>query len=290
MKKILLPVDFSVYSHNACLFAIEMAKTFGSEIHLFHSYFDRIIYTDNSFSTGLDSGTLLNEQLLDIEKNAHNDLKKLHETLSSQLEKENIKNIKIKYSLVSGEPDSTIINFCKEYKPDIIIMGSRGKNKKGILMGSVTKKIMNNSKVPVLAIPEAYSYGSISNIMYLTDFKESDELLIDKIMNLFKKLKIIIHCVHLNLYLYENNISRNKKLMKNLKKIILKKYKKENIDFKLIDSSDISHDIKVFVNKNNIDMIAFHSHKRNIFKELFTHKLTKKYLFQANIPLLSLNT
>ncbi len=287
MKKILIPVDFSEYSYNACLFAIQIAKKYGSEIHLFHSYIDRIIYTESDFSTGLVSSTLINEQLLDIEKNAQNDLKKLYKTLNSQLIKENITNIKIKYSLNSGETDSTIINFCKEYTPDIIIMGSSGKSKKGLLMGSVSKKIMNNAKIPVLAIPEIYFPTDISNILYMTDFEETDELIISKIFSLFKKLNIEIYCVHFNIF--ESKILKNEEQMEKLKSIISKKHKTENIKFKLIDSFNINQDIETFIKTNNINLIAFHSHKRNYFKELFTKKLTKKHLFHTNVPLLSLN-
>ncbi|MDZ7740254.1 MAG: universal stress protein [Bacteroidota bacterium] len=58
----------------------------------------------------------------------------------------------------------------------------------------------------------------------------------------------------------------------------------------LIDSKDISEDIENYVKENSIDLIAFLSHKRNIFKRLFTSKITKKDLFQANIPLLAFHT
>ena len=288
MKKILLPVDFSDYSYNTCLFALQIAKMFGSEIHLFHSYFDNIIYPDNSFSAGINYDITINKEFLEIEKNADKDLKKLHKTLNAQLIKENIKNVKIKYSLVSGKPDNTIIDFCKEYKPDIIIMGSRGKGNKSILLGSISKNIMNHPDVPVLAIPESYSSVSISNIMYMTDFEKPNELVIDKIINLFEKFNIKINCIHFNLN--KNKISQNIILMEQLKKNISEKHKTENISFKLIDSSDINQDIETFINNNDIDLIAFHSHKRNIFNNLFTHKLTKKYLFHTNVPLLSLNT
>ena len=288
MKKILVPVDFSEYSYNACLFALEIANIFYSEIHLIHSYIERPIFADDSFSTGITSETLINHQFYDIEKNAATDLKELYETLSSQCKVKNIKNINIEYSLLSGEPENTIISFSKNYLPDLIIMGSRGKSKKGIFMGSVSKKIMCNSKIPVLAIPESYFLSKISNIMYITDFEETDELFIDRIVTLFKKLKIKIHCVHFNLK--ENKIVHNEKQMKNLKNAISSKYNKNNIEFELIDSSDITHDVEKFVSIKHIDLIAFHSHKRNIFKDIFTQKPTMKFLYKINIPLLSLNT
>ena len=43
----------------------------------------------------------------------------------------------------------------KEYRPVIIIMGTRGKNQKDIdLIGSVTAEVIERSRVPVLAIPK----------------------------------------------------------------------------------------------------------------------------------------
>ncbi len=289
MKKILVPVDFGEYTGKTCQYALQIARKFKSEIRLFHSYFDQIIVSDSSFPTGVDTDTMLNEQLLrDIEMRAKEDIKKLRTRLVQQLKKENIKGVKVDYTLEGGEPESEIIAVSEEYKPDVIIMGSRGEGRKGILMGSVSKKVMVRAKAPVMAIPKDYDYKEISNVMYMTDFHSYDFELIEKLFKLLKDFDIHVHCVHLNLH--EDKREDNEKNMIKIKQKFNEKVKKGVLSCKLIDSSDINTDIENFVKENNIDIIAFLSQKRNLFQKLFKHEVSKKDLFQTNIPLLSFHT
>lgn len=229
---------------------------------------------------------MLNEQLLrDIELRAKEDITKLRTKLVQQLKKENIKGVKIDYTLEGGEPESEIIAISEEYKPDIIIMGSSGEGRKGILMGSVSKKVMVKAKVPVMAIPKDFDYREINNIMYMTDFHSSDFELVEKLLKLLKDFDIRVHCVHLNLH--KDKREDNEENMNQIKQKFSGEAKKDILTCKLIDSSDINTDIENFVKENNIDLIAFLSQKRNLFQKLFKHEVSKKDLFQTNIPLLS---
>lgn len=289
MKKILVPIDFSEHTEKTCQYALEIAKKYKSEIRLFHSYFDQIIVSDSSFPTGVDTDTMLNEQLLrDIEIRAKEDIKELQSRLIDQVKKDNITSVKIVFTLKGGDPESEIIDECEEYQPDLIIMGSSGKGHKSILTGSVSKKVMNNAKIPVLAIPTDYTYKQIKNVMYMTDFDGPDAELLKKLTMLLKDFDTNIHCVHLNIH--EDKRITNEEKMKAIQDNLSKDIDKEKISCQLIDSKNINEDIENFVKQNNIDLIAFLSHKRNIFKRLFTSKITKKDLFQTNIPLLAFQT
>ncbi|MCF8227839.1 MAG: universal stress protein [Bacteroidales bacterium] len=289
MKKILVPIDFSENTDRTCQYALEIAKKYSSEIRLFHSYFDQIIVSDSSFPTGVDTDTMLNEQLLrDIEQRAREDIVNLQSKLIEQLKKENIHSVKIVYTLKGGDPESEIIDECSEYKPDLIIMGSSGRGRKSILTGSVSKKIMNNANLPVLAIPQDYTFKGIRNVLYMTDFGGPDQDLLNKLMKLLQDFDIQIHCLHMNIH--DDKREENEKKMNAIKECFSEEVKSGTLSCNLVDSKDIGEDIEKYVKENNIDLIAFLSHKRNIFKRLFTSKVTKKDLFQADIPLLAFHT
>ena len=184
MKKILVPVDFSEHTEISCKYALEIAKKFNSEIRLFYSYFDQIVVTDSSFPTSVDTGTMLNEQLIhDIEVIAKNDIRELQTKVSNQIHKEHLREVKVTYTIVPGEAEFEIQQICDEYKPDLIIMGSSGKGNKDLFSGSVSRKIMNRANVPVLAIPPIPEYQEIKNVMYSTEFNVVD---IEKINELFR--------------------------------------------------------------------------------------------------------
>lgn len=287
MKKILVPVDFSEQTENACNYALQLAKKFNSEIRLFHSYFDQVIVSDSSFPTGVDTDTMLNEQLLrDIEKRAKADILELQSKMLDQIKNEGFEHkIKVVYSLEGGEPESEIINISKEYKPNLIIMGTRGKSNMGIMMGSVSKKIMNNAHIPVLAVPQNYVFKEIVEIMYMTDFKSNDSLVLEKLFNLLKGFNIKVFCLHVNLH--EKRKEENEINMNKIKSQFTSKVEAGNLSCNLIDSKDIDQCIEDFVKEKGIDLIAFVSHKRNLFQNLFRSSISKKDLFQAEIPLLA---
>ena len=61
----------------------------------------------------------------------------------------------IKYETFSeiGSPAVTILEFEKQMKPDLIVMGSRGLGLvKGVLLGSVSQYIVEQSACPVMVV------------------------------------------------------------------------------------------------------------------------------------------
>ena len=61
----------------------------------------------------------------------------------------------IKYEIFSeiGSPAVTILEFEKQMKPDLVVMGSRGLGLvKGVLLGSVSQYIIEQSACPVMVV------------------------------------------------------------------------------------------------------------------------------------------
>ena len=288
MKKILVPVDFSEHTEISCKYALEIAKKFNSEIRLFYSYFDQIVVTDSSFPTSVDTGTMLNEQLIhDIEVIAKNDIRELQTKVSNQIHKEHLKLIKVTYTIVPGEAEFEIQQICDEYKPDLIIMGSSGKGKKDLFSGSVSRKIMNRAKVPVLAIPPIPEYQEIKNVMYSTEFNDVDVEKINKLFKNFNDFNINVTCVHFNI---DGKKTDPEQEMNKLKETFKDKVEAGRLSFKIIDCENLEDDLSNFVEKNSIDIIAFISHKTNFFSRLFKHQqITKSDLFKVNIPLFAMH-
>ncbi len=61
--------------------------------------------------------------------------------------------IAYQYHIIVGDPAEMIVRFATEKQYDQIIMGPRGKGGiKGLLLGSVTNKVMQLSNIPVLLV------------------------------------------------------------------------------------------------------------------------------------------
>lgn len=57
------------------------------------------------------------------------------------------------YEILSGKPADELVDFAKEKDVDLIIMGNRGINGiKKLVMGSVSKKVLDNADCPVLVV------------------------------------------------------------------------------------------------------------------------------------------
>jgi len=72
----------------------------------------------------------------------------------NQIEREaSRRDVTLKEEIMYGNPAEEIINFMKNKKFDIIIMGRRGTSKiTGTSLGSVSNALVQNSKIPILIV------------------------------------------------------------------------------------------------------------------------------------------
>ena len=201
-NKVLIPVDFSNYSLKACEFGFNFAQNIGAEVVLLHVYFTPI------YATSLPYGDVFNYQLSD-EENVRSILQKVHADLNALSDKVKEKVASgefpdIKYTCVlrEGIPEEEVLRYTKEYRPRIIIMGTRGKSQKDIdLIGSVTAEVIERSRVPVLAIPENTPFKQFSEakrIAFITNFDQRDLIAFDSLINNLKSFKFSVSLIHLS--------------------------------------------------------------------------------------------
>lgn len=287
MKKILVPVDFSGHTEITCKYAMELAKAYSAEIHIFHTFFDQMILADTSFPDTLDMSTIYNEELMkEIFHQAERNMKELQEKLESQILKENINNVTITTSLVAGEIEHELKIVCTEYHPDMVVMGTRGKGNNINIWGKVSTFIIDHARVPVLTLPELKTFRGFKNIMFAADLNESNASTIPIILDLFKSYSIKLSVVH---FLNKSKVKDEYNQMKALQAKFAQEEKLNLIRFEMVEYEDDNQKvIDQFVTDNQIDMIAFQPHKRGLFYMIFTRNITKKNLFATNIPLLAI--
>lgn len=140
MLKILLPVDGSENS----------SKTVADFIQLLDWYKEKPEFHLLNVQYPLDGNVSSFINQVDI-KQYHQEegLKSLQNTrdLLDQA------GISYQYHIIVGDPAEMIVRFATEKQYDQIIMGPRGKGGiKGLLLGSVTNKVMQLSDIPVLLV------------------------------------------------------------------------------------------------------------------------------------------
>ncbi len=140
-KKILVPLDFGPSSEEALRMAIDLAKTFGSELTIIHVWeVPLYAYSGMEFST------------IDLLTPARDLAQKQLDEKLDALRKEgaNVRGI-----LRSGSAWSEVRSAIDELAPDLVVMGTHGRH--GLsrtFLGSVAEKIVRYSASPVLTVRE----------------------------------------------------------------------------------------------------------------------------------------
>lgn len=285
-NKVLIPVDFSNYSMKACEFGFNFAQNTGAEVVLLHVYFTPI------YSTSLPYGDIFNYQLTDDE-NMKTILQKVHAELNGLLDKIKAKissgqfpNVKYMCVLREGIPEEEILRYVKEYRPRIVIMGTRGKNQKDLdLIGSVTAEVIERSRVPVLAIPENTAFrqfSEVKHIAFLTNFDQRDLIAFDSLINSFNSFHFSVSLIHLS----EVKDTWNEIKLGGIKEYFHKQYPHLEIHYDVVPDDDLLNSLEQYIKKAHIDIIALTSYRRNIFYRLFNPSIARKMIFHSDTPML----
>ena len=287
-NKVLIPVDFSGYSMKACEFGFNYAQNTGAEVILLHVYFTPI------YSTSLPYGDIFNYQLSDDE-NVKTILQKVHAELNGLLDKvkEKIASRQfpnVKYMCVhrEGIPEEEILRYVKDCCPRIVIMGTRGKNQKDLdLIGSVTAEVIERSRVPVLAIPENTpfrQFSEVKHIAFITNFDQRDLIAFDSLIASFKSFRYSVSLIHLS----GIKDTWDEIKLGGIKEYFHKQYPQLDIHYDVVQDDDLLNNLEQYIEKENIDIIALTSYRRNIFYRLFNPSIARKMIFHSDTPMLVL--
>jgi nucleotide-binding universal stress UspA family protein len=283
-RRILVPVDFSDYSTNACYYAMGLAARLKAEVKLFHAFFKPVMEMPTYEGAHMYQVNF-DKYFKEIEIRAKRQLNELIEKLKDFIRQKKLGEIKLSATTANGFAEDAIIEMHDAYKPGIVIMGSHGVSEKteGVF-GSVTSRLIDRLSVPLLIIPADAIFQGISktkNILYATDFDVSDYIAISKLINLIRPFDMKLHCVHVS-------IGRKKPWdavkMDSLQDYLQKEYPGQKVNCSIMVSDDVLNGLETYMRNNNISMVSFNTHKRNLFTQLFSPSITRKALSRLSKP------
>lgn len=284
--RILLPIDFSDYSEKAANMALDWAMRLNAEITVLNVYFNPIINT-LPFSEAYVYDTSLDEMMVDMEEQAESDMQAFLKSFKEKARNNGDEKVAIKHQLVRGVAEEEILRFSLDYQPTVIIMGTRGKDRKAAdLIGSVTAEVMEMARVPVLAVPEDFNYqgiDKIKNVLYATNFEESDFEALNKLERIVKPLEVKIFFVHVGPQV-DNKWDKLK--LDGLKKHMEERFPNTPIVCDFIENEDFWVGLEGFIQKEKIDIISLTTRRRNLIARLINPSVGKKMLFHTNTPML----
>lgn len=272
MKKILVTTDFSENSKAGLYFAIQLASQNNYELTFFNTYH---ILTPTAWNE-VKVGGYEKDEAEKIEKKLNafveETYKGINETASPY-------KCVIKSSVFA---DSCIREYAAENKFDFICISTRGAGAVKRLLGTNTANLINNSEVPVIAIPHNYKKRAVTSLLYVSDLLNYEKEIL-KVIAFAEPLKVTIELLHLT-------SAPDKKEDLALTDSAIKAITNYNVNFQTTPrnpNESLVSDIEVAVKSIQPSlMVMFTEQNRNWFEKIFLSSKSAEYSFDAKVPLL----
>lgn len=140
-NKVLIPIDGSSYSMQAAEYGIRLAKAYGMEVLAFY------VIDEASVESLVH---LSNEEPHMLRQNLRREGENCLHYLSELAARE---GVKLETMIRTGTPHQAIVTVGKEEGVDLIIIGKVGqRGPRRILIGSVTERVIESARCPVLVV------------------------------------------------------------------------------------------------------------------------------------------
>lgn len=185
----------------------------------------------------------------------------------------------------------SIAEVADQYKADLIIMGTTGASGlKKFFFGSNASNTIQNSKVPVIAVPSSYQGGKIEQIALATDLI-NPEPKINKVLEFVRIFDAHLQLVHV----YPNypemvklDTFPNRDFIKELREKL--NYSKIELFFMHTrKENDIHGGLQEFVRVYKPDMLVMFTHKRSFWDKIFDGSRTEEVVYTTKVPLLAIS-
>ena len=275
MKKILVPTDFSKTSHNAFLYAREMAKELGAAIKVVHLY-------NGTFQPNqpyvLKAGMGRKETL-----ESH-----LNEFVYDALE-ENGGGITAKTKIMAEaisalNMTNALVNLTKDPEVLMVIMGTTGDH--GVLekiVGSFSTTIAQKAYCPVLMIPKGKKFEPFKSILFASNFESADDEMLEDIMYFANIFRSTLHFIHVK--------EKNDNYEKVSEDVIFEKiFEKGDPAFAFnmatIESDSVVKGLNQYAEENNIDLVVLVNRDRDFISTLMRKSITQKMGLYTQLPMM----
>lgn len=273
MKRILVPIDFSVQAGYAAKVAASIAKLNNSKVFLLHMLeLPTGVIDPSSFGTSSNTPTSL---LF---------LKRAYQKFEDFKKSPFLEGIEIEDSVHFHKAYDGIIDESIKQDVDLIVMGSKGTSGlEEMLIGSNTEKIVRNSKVPVLVIKKEIENFKIENIVFASNFNSDARVSFQRILDFTSIFNAQLHLLKINTI---HNFETTKQSSDAIRNFIN--------DFDLSDYTlNIYNDVSVeagvlnFSKVIDADVILLNTHGRRGLAHLFTGSIGEDLANHAKLPVLT---
>ena len=276
MKKILVPTDFSPIADKALDFAIQTAKLLQLEVHLIHVF----NVVDNVYIDYMGVNWEFSQFQLD-------DMYERLYQLKIDIEKR--EGILVNTAVYKNTVKEGIIEAVTDNHIDLIVMGTLGASGiKEKLWGTQTGHAIGKTTVPLIVIPEDYSWKKPEKLLLVTNHFEHEPVILDF---LFQLAELFQAQVHVAIFTDEDDtaitILEHGRRTFEYEYMLKQRYKNAQLTVTHLFGTEFENTIQKYIVENDIDMLAMVTYKRKFWDRIFHPSLTKRMSYHTKIPLLA---
>ncbi len=262
MKNILVPVGSSKNAKSHLQYAIDFAKAFGAKVYVIQIY---NVYTK--------AGTMIKvDHILERESMAF---------LKAHVNSVDTKGVAVESRVFKGKLIDTLEYVCEALKIDLIVLEPRTNSiKDEVYLGKTSGKIVKQTQIPALIVPEGYTYKPIVKILIAVKSAIiKKEGVLEPLLQIKEKYKAIVNLLLVKTaYHNEGDFDLNDEL----KSIITNKT--------ISESPTTFQAVLEHYKANDPDLLCVVRRKRGFFSKLWERDtILKKDFHATTLPVLVLS-
>ena len=273
IQNILIPIDFSDNSVNALEWGCKIAKLSNASLHILHVYEYTATYAQVNYLAFMKT---IAET---VEKNLRKDMKKFAAEIC------HLSGIKVSYNISFEYTIKGIKDYANDHSIDFIVMGTRGNNDiTNKLMGSITHSIIEDTEIPVLAIPEGYAPRDTKQMTFAEDFAHKTPVqalgLINKAAKLFgSSVKIL----HVSKSTPGGDIKESEEA-----RLITREFKDLDHTYEFVVNKEPYKGILEYLEDHKENLLVMIPRKHGLLFTLFKESVTEQVVHRIKVPLLAI--
>ena len=275
-NKILIPVDFSIYSDKAISYALQLSAQVKHDITLLHVFTDH----SNIYLNSLTNPELIDPRVAEAKRDMENKIQEIKKSNPSAV---------IEGHFSDGNLYDEVKKRTAEEQYDAIIMGTKGAlGLDALLIGSNMFDVFQNTQIPVLAVPYTEKNYKTDKIGLLCNFKYGE----------IDVLKQAIKVYGTNFELVLVHINTTNDLIKNIDKCfdvfidkIIEETGIEDISYVVKSQTffiqykeDISSAIDTVIADECLDALLVTKSKKGFLRKIIEENIVKRMAYQIQIP------
>lgn len=293
---LLIPVDFSDSSILSVKMGFSLARRLSIHPVVMHAFVAPLFSPGNPISDQLsgDPSNYLEQaveetvEVNDLRLAAQKKMKAFRDEIARLQQSGEIHECKFSTSILEGVPEEAILNYCSETPPMLVVMATRGVEKKEEeLIGSVTAEVLDSCRVPVLTVPDNHDGMNIKDIKRLVLFcniDQHDVIAVDALMRMFDYPECEITLVPA--VEKRKTVSKNK--LEELCAYFNENYPSAQFKVRIPDSKEYRKEIDGIISEEKIQMLIVPNKKTNIFSRIFHPTMAHRFLFERDMMMLAL--